>query len=267
MYFSTRVFDENNCNITLFYINFLFPFFYLSCYLSIFLPMRFNRDASCSSCSSPCDIYQSSPPDAFGSGGIEPLHVHYGRHQTICKQDSPVTHVIYLLQGSAKLYIEGINQRHILLYILTPERYIGLLSFFETPRYAYSVTSLEDSTVCMVELDYVKRLYLRNHAFLIRLNQAFGHSVASIMRKIITLNQKNIRGRVADSLLYLARLYNSDSYHLLLTRKELGELSAISEENCVRILSEFRKEGIIKVCKRQVTILEKDLLRKISEFG
>ncbi len=229
--------------------------------------MRFKKDASCSSCPFPCDIYKNSPSVVSGSGAMHPLHVSYRRHQTICKQDSSVTHVIYLLKGSAKLYIEGINHRHILLYILTPERYIGLLSFFETPRYSYSVTALEDSTVCMVELDYVKRLYVQNHAFLMQLNQAFGRSVASIMRKIITLNQKNIRGRVADSLLYLSRLHRSDSYHLLLTRKELGELSAISEENCVRILSEFRKEGIIKVDKRQVTILEKDLLRKISEFG
>ena len=150
---------------------------------------------------------------------------------------------------------------------MTPNSYIGLLAFFETPYYSYSVTAIEDTEICMVDLDFVKRLYVRNHDFLIHLNQAFGKSVSSIMRKIITLNQKNIRGRIADSLLYLAGLNKSDSFDLLLTRKELGELSAISEENCVRLLTEFRKEGIIQVEGKRISLLETELLKKISEFG
>lgn len=229
--------------------------------------MKFNKDISCHSCGYRCDIYRSIADDERFFEAMKPVHVLYKKNQHICRQGSQVSHAIYLVTGSAKLYIEGINHRNITLYILTPNSYIGLLAFFETPYYSYSVTALEETEICMVDLDFVKRLYIHNHDFLIRLNQAFGKSVSSIMNKIITLNQKNIRGRIADSLLYLSDLHESTSFVLRLTRKELGELSAISEENCVRLLTEFRKEGIIQVEGKRITLLEKELLKKISEFG
>ena len=119
----------------------------------------------------------------------------------------------------------------------------------------------------MVGLDFLKELYLENHEVLLRLNKAFGRSVALIMNKLICLNQKNIRGRIAESLLYLTGFYGSDRYNLSITRKELGEMSAISEENTVRLLTELRKEGIIKIEGREVSINDKILLKKISELG
>jgi CRP/FNR family transcriptional regulator len=195
------------------------------------------------------------------------LHAQFKKHEVICKQGAEVTHAIYLVEGSTKLFIEGLNNRNIILYILTQRSYIGLLSFFEHVNYAYSVTALEDCHICMVDLDFVKKLYFRNHDFLIRLNHAFGKSVASIMGKIISLNQKQIRGSVADSLLYLSALHKSTHFDMGITRKELGEMSAISEENAVRILTEFRNEDIIRVTGRHVEIKDSRLLKRISEVG
>ncbi len=229
--------------------------------------MKFKKNNNCTDCVLKCDIYQALKDRDEDFSTIKPLHVYYDRHEYICKQGSSVTHAIYLVEGSAKLFIEGLNNRNITLYIMTPHSYIGLLSFFETPDYSYSVQALEDSHICMVDLETIKKLYVDNHDFLLKLNKAFGKSVKSILGKIITLNQKNIRGRIADSLLYLSKLYESDSFSMLLSRKELGELSAISEENAVRLLTEFKKEGIIDVKGRNIQIMDKKLLTKISEVG
>ncbi len=231
------------------------------------LKMKFDKEVNCLHCNFKCDIYRVVESLNGDFSEINPLHTFYKKHETICKQGSNVSSAIYLLEGSAKLYIEGINNRNIILYILKPQSYIGLLSFFEIPYYSYSVTALESSRICMIDLEYIKKLYIQNHEFLIRLNKAFGKSVATIMRKIITLNQKNIRGRVADSLLYLSNLNNSDNFNLNLTRKDLGELSAISEENTVRLLTEFKKEGIIDINGKDIEIIDKRLLKKISELG
>lgn len=231
------------------------------------LMMKFDRGIDCQACIPKCDIFRAIEEAGLCHAGVKPLHAWFKKHEIICKQGTEVTSAIYLVDGSAKLYIEGLNNRNIILYILTPQHYIGLLSFFESPRYSYSVTALEDTRICMIDLDFVKHLYIENHEFLIRLNKAFGKSVASIMGKIITLNQKNIRGRVADSLLYLSKLNQADEFTMKLTRRELGELSAISEENTVRLLTEFRKEGIIDLNGKEICILERELLEKISELG
>jgi CRP/FNR family transcriptional regulator, polysaccharide utilization system transcription regulator len=228
--------------------------------------MKFEKQNDCLNCCYKCDIHQVL--DATGiAPPVKPVHAFYRRHEVICKQGARVSSAIYLLEGSAKLYIEGLNNKNIILYLLTPPTYIGLLSFFESPVYSYSVMALEDTRVCMVDLEWIKDLYLRDHGFLLELNRAFGKSVAAIMRKVITLNQKNIRGRIADSLLYLSKINQTDRFNLILTRKELGELSAISEENTVRLLTELRKEGIISLHGREIEIIDKSLLQKISEIG
>ncbi|MCX7862644.1 MAG: Crp/Fnr family transcriptional regulator [Bacteroidales bacterium] len=229
--------------------------------------MKINKEINCTECENQCDIFDIIKTQNDLLNKVKPIHVTFKKNDIICKQGNTVTHGIYIVSGTAKLYIEGLNNRNIILYILKPHNYVGLLSFFETPRYFYSVVALEQCKVCMVDVQFIKQLYRDNHLFLCRLNEAFGKSVASIMQKIITLNQKNIRGRFADSLLYLSQLNKNLSFNLILTRKELGELCAISEENIVRLLAEFKNEKIIDVQKKQITILDETLLRKISEVG
>ena len=229
--------------------------------------MKVTRKVSCEICQQKCDIYEAVALTGRSIAGARTIQAQFRKHERICKQGGTVNHAIYLVEGTAKLFIEGNNGRNIILYLMKPPAYIGLLSFFESVHYTYSVTAIEDSKVCMVDLDFLKELYLENHKILLKLNKAFGKSVALIMNKIIDLNQKNIRGRIAKSLLYLAGFYGSNKYKLSITRKELGEMSSISEENTVRLLTELRKEGIIKIEGREVVIRDKSLLRKISDFG
>lgn len=222
---------------------------------------------NCDNCILKCDIYSTLSGNGNNSHIVNPLHAHFKKHDVICKQGSEVTHALFLVKGSAKLYIEGLNNRNIILYILKPPAYIGLLCFFETQEYSYSVSALEESEVCFIEIDLVKQLYVENHDLLLGLNKAFGKSVSAIMKKLISLNQKQIRGRFAENLIYLSQINNNHKFHLGLSRKEIGEMIAISEENAVRIFTEFSKENIIALQGREIEILDMPLLKKISEVG
>lgn len=229
--------------------------------------MKFSKNCNCKECILKCDIYPTLIRTGSNCDEIKPLHANFKKHDNICKQGTEVTHAIFLVKGSAKLYIEGINNRNIILYILKPPAYIGLLSFFESPYYFYSVSALEESEVCFIELDMVKKLYVENHDLLLSLNKAFGKSVSNIMRKIISLNQKQIRGRIAENLIYLSEINHNHRFHMGVTRKEMGEMAAISEENTVRLLSEFSRENIISIKGKDVEILDMPLLKKICEVG
>lgn len=229
--------------------------------------MKVTRNVLCEYCEKKCDIYEAIILTGRSFSEAKTIQAQFRKHEKICKQGDEVSHAIYLVEGAAKLFIEGINGHNIILYLMRPPSYIGLLSFFESIHYTYSVTAIEDSKVCMVDLNFLKELYLENHEVLLRLNKAFGKSVALIMNKIICLNQKNIRGRIAESLLYLSGFYGGNKYQLSITRKELGEMSAISVENTVRLLTELRKEGIVNISGREISIRDKILLKKISDLG
>jgi CRP/FNR family transcriptional regulator len=229
--------------------------------------MRITRQTPCDDCRQKCDLFDFFSKSGKNIPDAIVTRATFRKHEKICRQGDNVSHAIYLTEGTAKLFIEGINGHNIILYLMRPPAYIGLLSFFESIHYTYSVTAIEDSQVCMVKLEFLKELYLEDHEVLLRLNKAFGKSVALIMKKIICLNQKNIRGRIAESLLSLASFHGSNSFRLPVTRKELGEMSAISEENTVRLLTELKNEGIIRIQGRDVTIVDTALLSKISDLG
>ncbi len=229
--------------------------------------MKFSKRSSCDSCEAKCDLSLTFTKTGQNANDMNPLHAIIKKNDVICKQGTAVTHAIFLRKGCVKLYIEGLNNRNIILYILKPPAYIGLLSFFESPYYSYSVAALEESEVCFIELDLVKKLYVENLDLLLILNKAFGKSVSNIMRKIISLNQKQIRGRFAENLIYLSDIHESKAFNLGLTRKEIGEMIAVSEENTVRLLTEFAKENIIAINGRNIEILDLPLLKKISEVG
>ncbi len=229
--------------------------------------MRFSKKTNCDTCILKCDIYSTINGDSNNHQMLNLLHAHFKKHDVICKQGTEVTHALFLVRGSAKLYVEGLNQRNIILYILKPPAYIGLLCFFDNPEYSYSVSALEDSEVCFIELSLVKKLYIENHDLLLSLNNAFGKSVSAIMKKIISLNQKQARGRFAENLIYLSAMHGSHKFQLGMTRKEIGEMIAISEENAVRLFTEFSKENIISLKGREIEILDASLLKKISEVG
>lgn len=229
--------------------------------------MKISQHNNCQTCLSKCDIYRNVSKHNDKVKNISSLHASFKKHEIICKQGSELTHALYLTKGSAKLYIEGLNNRNVILYIIKPPAYIGLLSIFDDPIYSYSVASLEESEVCYIDIEFVTKLYSENKDLMIGLNRASGKSVANLHKKIISLNQKQIRGRIAENLIYLSELNNSTNFNLGLSRKELGEMAAISEENTVRLLTEFTRENIITMKGRDVEILDMNLLKKISDLG
>jgi len=228
--------------------------------------MRLIKTITCDTCPLKCDISLTAREMNI-EHSLAPVHAIYKKRENICRQYTKVTHAYILVEGNAKMYITGNNNRNIILNILLSSNYIGLMSVYGSNDYQYSVAAITDCHTCQVDIRMIKEMYFNNHNFMLKLNKAFGDSVTFIMQKLISLNQKQTRGKVAESLLYLARLHESENFTLTLTRKELGEFSAISEENVVRVLSEFKNEGIVEVKGKELLLNNTEMLEKISTVG
>ena len=91
---------------------------------------------------------------------------------------------------------------------------------------------------------------------------------SKIIKNRINICSKQLRGRIAYLLVYFAKeIYINTKFNLPITRRELGELIDMSTENVIRILSEFRKDGLIRIQGNQIEILNFDMLKRISKFG
>jgi CRP/FNR family transcriptional regulator len=87
-------------------------------------------------------------------------------------------------------------------------------------------------------------------------------------RRCINRTQKQVRGNIAENILYFANdIYHSDEFKLPLLREEFGYLIDATRESVSRVLSEFHSEKIIELNKNQIHILNKEMLEKISKNG
>ncbi|MDA3881405.1 MAG: Crp/Fnr family transcriptional regulator [Prolixibacteraceae bacterium] len=228
--------------------------------------MHNKQDYNCKECPLKCDLYLTSIEMGI-ENELEPVHAFFKKHELIVKQGSEVSHAGVMVAGNAKMYVDGFNKRSIILNVLLPSNYYGMLSVYGESLFPYNVAALGPSRVCMIDIEFVKRIYDLNQNFRTWLNKALGLTVSEIMGKLVSLNQKQVRGKVAGSLIYLSELLDTNEFTLPLTRKELAELSAITEENAVRVLTEFKREGIISVKGHCIELLQLDVLERISDFG
>jgi len=227
---------------------------------------RLTKPESCIKCP-----YKWEYLDLLGEENINTIQrnciiIMFKKGETICKQGTEVTHALYLAKGVVKLYIEG--KKNLILKLIKSGNYIDLQTLFGDRKYKYSVAAIEDTMICMTPIDLMLDLAKENSPFLFQLTTSISNSTNYVFQKINNLSSKQLRGRLAETILYLSEeIYKSYNFHLDLTRNELAEFSSMSMENAVRILTEFRKDKLITLNGRDLEITQPEMLRKISDLG
>ena len=89
--------------------------------------------------------------------------------------------------------------------------------------------------------------------------------------RTVNLTQKHIRGRLAESLLFLKDTYGLEedgcTISIYLSREDLANLSNMTTSNAIRTLSNFAAEKLIIIDGRKIKIVDEEKLKKISKIG
>ena len=182
--------------------------------------------------------------------------------EMIIRQGKPINEFIYLKEGLVKLYRETPTGNQI-ISIGKPLDFVSLLSVFADEKYSYSVSALQDSVVCVLELTEIKKLILQNGLFAFSIIKTMNKATDRILFNYLDINQKRLFGRVASVLLEFADIYKSDSFDLPISRKEMAQLVGMSIENVIRTISDLRKDNIIKVYGKNIEIINRPRLVQV----
>jgi len=84
----------------------------------------------------------------------------------------------------------------------------------------------------------------------------------------MSMSEKKVYGRVAEALLYFARIiFEQDSFELPFTRQEFADLIGVSRKSATRVLLKFQGEGLLSIRGRSIKFENLALLDKISRNG
>lgn len=196
------------------------------------------------------------------------FEVNFDAGENIVKQGTTASHMISLTNGMAKLFLEGIDKKNLILDIISPWRLFGGPGLFTDLRYHYSVTAITDCSACFIPAENVRQVIRSNPDFAEGIIKHCNKNSADNFERLISLTQKQMPGRLADTLLYLSqKVFNNLSFTLTLTRLEIGEMSNMTKESTTRILKEFEAENIISVNGKSIEIIDLNRLKEISFRG
>lgn len=192
----------------------------------------------------------------------------FKKGEVIVKQNEPIVDFFYIKNGIVKLSKVTESKRNHIISIAKPHDYISLLTVFHGKNYAYTMTAIEYTEICVFPLNLIIDLAMRHGNFGIGLLKKSSKTADDIIDRFIQNNSRNLRGRIAMTLLdFSLNIYKSHIFELPVSRKEIAELIGMTTENVIRILSEFRKEKIIKINGKEIEIVDFERLKMISDRG
>lgn len=222
----------------------------------------------CTSCKDKSDLFNCLCQTELDQIDEKRIEVHFKAGELIFKQGTPNMHFLCLTMGKVKTYIEGYNDKNLILSIVKPVEYILGPGIYADQMHHFSAMAIEDSVACLVDMVTFKSLIRSNPDFAedflrkISLQSIYNYEL------FISLTQKQMPGRIADVLLYLKdKVYECNPFHTSLSRQDLADMSGMSKESAIRILREFKDEGIIHVNGNNFEIIDTDHLSKISQTG
>ena len=194
--------------------------------------------------------------------------LYFRKGEIINHEGEKISSFKYLKSGLVKLYRRTPNGEEQVITITRPFEFVSNMSIFSEERYQYSVSALEDSVICMVKLDFIKQLFLKNGGFAMGLLTKISRINDKIISQTLDIRQKNLIGRVAYVLLYFTNdIYKSRVFDLPVSRKEIADYIGMSTANVIRTLSDFKKEGIIRVFGKTIEVVDVAKLEVISKHG
>ena len=223
---------------------------------------------SCEECNRKSELFRLLTPEETIILNEDRFEVQFKTGENIAKQGTKLTHLINLTSGLVKIYIEGLSGRSVMLNLIGPYSIIGGPGLFTDGKFHFSVTALEETSVCFINAEYFKEVLDLNKIFAAAYFKHLSMKQLGLYERLVCLTQKQMHGKLADALLYLSeKIYKSTDFEINISRQDIADMTAMSKDSAIRILKEFEKDGIILSKGRRIIILKMEALREISQKG
>ena len=192
---------------------------------------------------------------------------HYKNGDLIINKGTINNQIFLLVDGYVKIFADNGYEKRI-IDLLKKDRIISIISIFTEKVYSISASAVCDCTVLVFEKDVFEKITESNLNFNKHMSKTISELAIRYMYFLAFQNKKNVRGRVAEVLIYLSeRVYESIEFAQTFTRKEMADMSNTTTETIIRIFSEFKRDGIISIDKKMIKIENHNFLSKLAKNG
>lgn len=195
----------------------------------------------------------------------------FKKNEVIYREEEIPLDLMCLCKGKVKIYKDGVGGRSQIIRMIRPTQYFGYRAYFANQPYVTAASAFEPSTICFIPMQVIEEIVTENSQLGMFFIKELSTDLGIADERVVNLTQKHIRGRLAESLIFLIENYGLEedgaTISIYLSREDLANLSNMTTSNAIRTLSTFVDEHIITLDGRKIKIIDEDKLRKISKIG
>ncbi|HIP75711.1 MAG TPA: cAMP-activated global transcriptional regulator CRP [Psychromonas hadalis] len=189
-------------------------------------------------------------------------HSHKYTAKTVILHAGEVADTLYfIVKGTVAVVIKDEDGKEMILSYLNQNDFIGELGLFEQTENPVRSASIKAKTSCEIaEIPYKKfmQLFAVNPEILMRLSAQMANRLQVTSRKVGNLAFLDVTGRIANTLLDLAKQPDSithpDGMQIKITRQEIGQIVGCSRETVGRILKMLEYQGLISAHGKTIVV-------------
>jgi CRP-like cAMP-binding protein len=227
--------------------------------------MELGLESSCATCKKcPIGTYASTKWKAKISK--RKYQNWYQKGQFIFYQGSPVHGMFLITSGKVKIVTKISEDRDQIVRLANDGHILGRQGK-KRDTYANSAVTIETSQVCFIHNADVEELLLENPALARNLLAYYSGELRKAEKRIKILAQLTAREKVAETLLYVQSVFQTDDNGVInapLLRNELAEISGTSTAQLIRELKILHKESVIDSSNKFLRIIDQNKLELIG---
>ena len=176
-----------------------------------------------------------------------------------------------IITGNVKIFKDGVGGRSQIIRMIKQREYFAYRAYFAKEDFVTAAAAFEPSVICLIPMTAITTLVAQNNDLAMFFIRQLSIDLGISDERTVSLTQKHIRGRLAESLIFLKESYgleeDGSTLSIYLSREDLANLSNMTTSNAIRTLSQFATERLITIDGRKIKIIEEEKLKKISKIG
>ena len=191
----------------------------------------------------------------------------YKKGEIIYHENSKSVGFYCVNSGIVKLYKTGIEGKEQIILFAKKGDIIGYRSILSNEYSCTTAKVIEEAVICFVPAYFLKDLVKQNNDFTIEIMQMACKELGKANAYITDIAQKTVKERLAEVLYNLNKDFgvNAEGYlNIPLTREDIANIVGTATESVIRLMSEFKNDGIIELKGRKIKILKRGDLKRIG---
>lgn len=192
----------------------------------------------------------------------------FRKGQIMMSEGTRTNGVFCIHSGKAKLHRLGQNGKEQIIRFAVNGDLIGYRSLLSDEPLSATVEALDDLHACYIPKHVLFQFLEKNPRFSLNILRMACHELGEAGKLITDIAQKSVRERLAEVLLMLKTqfgLNDEGAIDIALTREEIANMVGTATESVIRLISEFKGDGLIDVKGRNITVLNEPELVRIGK--